>query len=97
MLVTDESRELFIKDLEVPTQHVSALFHNIVLLRQVEVKADLMRLVSVMKTRDSAHDSRLWRFTIEQGGVKLLAPFNPDDRGLMSGGAGEDPLRNRGH
>ena len=87
MIVTDESRELFIKELEVQTQHVSGLFHNIVFLRQVEVHAELMRLVSVMKTRDSDHDNRLWRFAIDDGGVKLLSPFNPHDRGLMAGGA----------
>lgn len=32
-LITDETRELFVREVEVPTANVSAIFHNIVFLR----------------------------------------------------------------
>jgi circadian clock protein KaiC len=85
-LISDETRELFSRDVEVPTQNVSAIFHNILFMRQVEVDAALKRLISVMKTRDSAPDRRLWHYEIGDRGVELLAPFDPADKGLMAGG-----------
>jgi KaiC/GvpD/RAD55 family RecA-like ATPase len=88
-LISDETRELFIREVEVPTQNVSAIFHNILFMRQVEVDATLMRLLSVMKTRDSAADRRLWHYEIGGRGVELLAPFDPVDKGLMTGGHGK--------
>lgn len=87
-LISDETRELFIREVEVPTANVSAIFHNILFLRQVEVDATLLRLVSVMKTRDSSPDRRLWRYEIGAHGVELLEPFAAADERLMTGGAG---------
>jgi circadian clock protein KaiC len=96
-LISDETRELFIRDVAVPTANVSAIFHNILFMRQVEVDAELMRLLSVMKTRDSAADRQLWRYDIGDGGVELVAPFEPEGRRLMTGGggAGGKPSRTR--
>ena len=88
-LISDETRELFVREVEVPTANVSAIFHNIVFLRQVEVGAELLRLVSVMKTRDSAPDRRLWRYEVGDGGVELLEPFTAADNRLMIGGGGK--------
>ena len=87
-LISDETRELFIREVEVPTANVSAIFHNILFLRQVEVDAELMRLVSVMKTRDGAADRRLWRYEIGDRGIALLAPFAAAGKRLMTGGDG---------
>ena len=52
----------------MPTANVSAICQNILFLRQVEVDATLLRLVSVMKTRDSSPDRRLWRYEITDRG-----------------------------
>jgi circadian clock protein KaiC len=87
-VISDETRELFIREIEVPTQNVSAIFHNIVFFRQVEREAELVRLVSVMKTRDSAADRRLWRYEIGDRGAELVAPFEPGAERLMLGGQG---------
>jgi circadian clock protein KaiC len=88
-LITEETRELFIREVEVPTANVSAIFHNILFMRQVEVDAALVRLVSVMKTRDSSPDRRLWRYEIRDRGVELLEPFAAEDKRLMTGGGGK--------
>ncbi|MDB4946059.1 MAG: RecA bacterial recombination family protein [Labilithrix sp.] len=85
-LISDETRELFVREIEIPTQNVSAIFHNIFFFRHVEVGAQLLRLLSIMKTRDSAADRRLWRYEIGDGGVEVVAPFSPDDHHLMLGG-----------
>lgn len=89
MVVTDETRELFVQDVEVPTPFVSALFHNILFLRRVETEdGRLVASLAVMKTRDSGHDSRLWDFEITDRGVVVTAP-RPHDGGrtLRSGAA----------
>jgi circadian clock protein KaiC len=88
--VTDETRELFVRDIHVPTSNVSALFHNIVFLRQVEKSAALIHLIGILKTRDSTHDSRLWELENGSQGVRILRPFAPTEHGLMRGGDGSD-------
>lgn len=86
-LISDETRELFVHEIEVPTPNVSAIFHNILFVRHVEVGAELQRLLSVMKTRDSDADRRLWRYEIEDGGVRIIAPFETAGDRLISGHA----------
>ncbi len=93
MMVTDETRELFVREVQVPTPNVSGIAHNIIFLRQVEIGAELHRLISIMKTRDSAHDRRLWEFEISDRGVAVRTPFNAVERGLMGGGKGEAATR----
>ena len=53
-------------------------------MRHVEVGAELQRLLSVMKTRDSDADRRLWRYEIEDHGLRIMAPF----AALIGGHAG---------
>lgn len=75
LFISEETRELFIRDIEIPTGGASAIFQNILFLRQVESEATLTRLLSVMKTRDSGFDSRLYEFAIEDGGIRIGKPF----------------------
>lgn len=88
--VTDETRELFVRDVHVPTSNVSALFHNLVFLRQVERDAALVQLLGVLKTRDSDHDRRLWELELGAKGLRVLRPFGPSEHGLMRGGGVQD-------
>lgn len=89
-LITDETRELFIREVQVPTSNVSALFHNIIFLRQVEREAALVQLLGVLKARDSNHDRRLWQLEIGDKGLRLVHPFGPDEHRLMRGGGAPD-------
>jgi circadian clock protein KaiC len=73
--ITEETRELFVRNIEVPTTGVSAVFHNIIFLRQVEKGSELRRLLTVMKTRDSAHDRGLYQIEITEGGLELGERF----------------------
>lgn len=86
MLVTDESRDLFSREVNVPTENVSAIFHNILFLRQIERGAELARLIGVMKTRSSAHDRRLWELEIGDQGIRVTQPFAANASGLLRGG-----------
>lgn len=72
LMVSDETHELFVKNVEVPTEFVSGLFHNILFLRRVETSAECLETsIAVMKTRDSAKDSRIWDFDIGDRGMRI--------------------------
>jgi circadian clock protein KaiC len=74
LIVSDETHELFVKNVEVPTQFVSGLFHNILFLRRVETSEECLETsIAVMKTRDSAKDSRIWDFDIDERGMRVSA------------------------
>ncbi len=75
--ITEETRELFVRQIEVPTEGVSAIFHNILFLRQAEAEAELVRLLAVMKTRDSGHSHAMHRFSIRDQGIVIEEPFLP--------------------
>lgn len=74
-LITEETRELFVRRIEIPTIGVSAVFHNIIFLRQVERGSELLRLLTVMKTRDSAHDRGLYQIDITDRGLDIGERF----------------------
>jgi circadian clock protein KaiC len=78
-VITEETRELFVRRIEIPTGGVSAIFHNIVFLRQVERGSELLRLLTVMKTRDSAHDRGLYQVDITDHGLELGARFRASE------------------
>jgi circadian clock protein KaiC len=74
-VITEEMRELFVRTIEIPTSGVSAVFHNIIFLRQVEKGSELLRLLTVMKTRDSAHDRGLYQLDITDRGLEIGERF----------------------
>ena len=76
-LLTEETRELFVQDIEAPVPGISGVCENILFLRKVESGARLLRLLSVMKTRDRDNDSALYGFDIAQGGLRLGKAFRP--------------------
>ncbi len=78
-VITEETRELFVRKIEIPTSGVSATFHNILFLRQVEKGSELLRLLTVMKTRDSAHDRGLYQLQLTDHGVELGERFTTSE------------------
>ena len=47
----------------------TAVAENVLLLRYAEVAASLHRALVVLKLQGSAHDHRLWEFTIARRGI----------------------------
>jgi circadian clock protein KaiC len=88
LIVSDETHELFVKNVEVPTQFVSGLFHNILFLRRIETSEECLETsIAVMKTRDSGKDSRIWDFDIDERGMRVKA-LRRADRGKSTIGSG---------
>jgi circadian clock protein KaiC len=59
-----------------PTEtQASVLCDSIILLRYVEVGADLKRTVTVLKMRGSSHDQRMREYTIDDRGLHIGVPL----------------------
>jgi circadian clock protein KaiC len=55
-----------------PAGGLSFLFHNVVLLRYIEIDSELRRAVSILKMRDSNHEKGLRQFEIDGQGLRVL-------------------------
>jgi circadian clock protein KaiC len=72
--------------LAAPIPSVSATMDNGILLRHVEVRSELRRLISVLKARQAATDPTIREFTIGKQGLVVSRPFAVTS-GLLTGRA----------
>jgi circadian clock protein KaiC len=86
-IYTVETPDLFGPRIEVPMRGLSAITHNVILMRHVELEARLCRMISVLKVRDSDHDNRIREFRISESGIEVADSFK-DATTVMSGSAG---------
>lgn len=79
--------DAFVDDeLAVPVPAASATMDNGVLLRQVELRSSLHRLISVLKARQMETDPAIREFTISAQGITVSGPFAATS-GLLIGRA----------
>ena len=55
-----------------PVGGLSFLFHNVILLRYIEIASELRRAVSILKMRDSDHERGVREFEIDAEGVRVM-------------------------
>jgi circadian clock protein KaiC len=55
-----------------PIGGLSFLFHNVILLRYIEIESELRRAVSILKMRDSNHEKGLRLYEIDGQGFRVL-------------------------
>jgi circadian clock protein KaiC len=89
-IFTAETSNLFGPDIQLPFPDVSAAVDNIVLLRYVEFRARLRRLLSIVKVRESDYDSSIREFSISNNGITLARTFESAEA-ILSGTAHERP------
>lgn len=89
-LLIEESRQLFGPAIEVPVSGLSAIFENVIFLRQVEFDSKLCRLISIIKTHDGAHETELREFFISKEGLTLASTFDHAES-ILSGLAHQRP------
>jgi len=77
---TAETRNLIGGVIEGPTIGLSTIAENLILLRYVEIRSQLRRLISVVKMRDSDFDSSLREFRIMSTGIELARTFDSAER-----------------
>jgi circadian clock protein KaiC len=79
-----ETRGLFTREIELPIAGVSAIVHNIVFVRYVELRSQLYRLLSILKMRESGYDNTIREFTISPDGLAVAATFESAEA-ILSG------------
>ena len=84
VLASWEMRDLFGSEVHTPTAELSGLVDNLLLMRFVELRAELRRVLSVLKVRDSHYDPALRELVIRSNGVELTTAFE-QVTGVMSG------------
>jgi circadian clock protein KaiC len=85
-LFTLESPDIVGSGIEVPIDGVSSLADNILLLRHVELRSQLYRLISILKVRDRAYDGSIREFQITDRGVVVADTFDSAEQ-ILTGAA----------
>jgi circadian clock protein KaiC len=82
--LTVESGSLLGPEIHGPLDGVSALVENIVLLRYVEIRSSVRRMIGVLKLRESDYDPSLRELRITDQGIRLGEAFEGAES-LLSG------------
>ena len=90
-LYTTETRELFGSTIEVPITGLSAATQNIILLRHVEHRATMLRVLGILKVRDDDYDGRMREIQITDDGIVLLDTFATESHVATGGGIANEP------
>lgn len=69
---------------DIPIHGVSARVENIIFLRSVEIRSELHRIISVLKTRRTGHNGEIREFRITEQGIQLGGKFE-DAEALLTG------------
>ncbi|AKQ66934.1 Circadian clock protein KaiC [Myxococcus hansupus] len=70
-----EETALFSPDVDAPQPDATAYVENVILLRYVELRSQLYRLLSIMKMRESQYDSGIREFSITNEGITVAETF----------------------
>jgi circadian clock protein KaiC len=85
-LYTTETRELFARTIEVPITGLSAATQNIILLRHIEHRAAMLRVLGILKVRDDDYDARMRELRITDEGLRLFDTFAGESAVASGGG-----------
>ena len=81
---TLEVADIFGSNIRAPLGDLSSLAENLVLLRFVELRSRLYRLISILKVRDSGFDPLLHEFVLTGNGL-LIEPLSASAEEIMAG------------
>jgi circadian clock protein KaiC len=84
LLMTREITQIFGNQLTISSRGLSYIVDNIVLLRYIEIAAEIRRAIAVLKLRGSDHDKALRELTMSNGKVDIGKRFE-GMVGIMTG------------
>lgn len=70
-----ELDSIFGPSTDIPIEGVSARVENIIFVRYVEIRSELQRIISILKTRRTGHDGAITEFRITDKGIKTGGKF----------------------
>jgi len=84
--VLSQETPLFSADIVSSGLELSAAVENIIVLRYVELGARLVRLISIIKTRESEHESSIRELQLTSSGIRVVESFQMVEQ-VMTGRA----------
>jgi circadian clock protein KaiC len=81
---TLEVADIIGPNIRAPLSDLSSLAENLVLLRYIELRSRLYRLISILKVRDSGFDPLLHEFVLTGSGL-AIEPLSASAEGIMAG------------
>jgi circadian clock protein KaiC len=78
--------------IRIPIDDLASLAENMVILRYIELRSQLYRLISIIKVRDSDFDGSLYEFAITKKGVKIHDTTQSAEAVLSGLNAGGEPI-----
>lgn len=81
-----ELLEVISASLYLPAKGVSSSSENIILVRFVELRSQLYRLISIVKMRESSYDSSVREFLITESGIEVADTFRSAEA-ILTGAA----------
>ena len=85
--ILTEELELFRADVSLPTPELATVTEGVILLRYVELKSQIHRLISILKMRESIYDTSIREFKIGNDGITVSNSFESADE-VLSGKMG---------
>ena len=85
-LMSAELHPIIGPGVDVPVAGVSPMVENTILLRYVEVRSHLFRLIAVLKVRGNSHQSAMREFRITSEGLQVAATFESAEA-ILTGSA----------
>jgi circadian clock protein KaiC len=70
-----EELALFQPEIAMPDPELASAVESVLLLRYVELRSQLYRLISIMKMRESPYDTSIREFKITDAGIEVAASF----------------------
>lgn len=74
-LLSVELSDLFGPSVDIRIKGISAIVDNVIFLRYVELSSQLYRIISILKTRRTGHDSSIREFKINDEGIEVADTF----------------------
>ena len=82
--IVHEIPELIGTELDFSGTPLAILAENLILMRWVEYRSEMYRILSILKMRDSAYDSSIRQFVVTDRGVQVLQRLETAE-GLLTG------------
>lgn len=84
--IYSEETELFSANLDIANKELGSVVDNVVYLRYVEMRSQLYRLISILKSRESSYDPAIREFIIGEKGVEVADSFKTAES-ILTGSA----------
>ena len=94
--LVSEELGLFRPEIDMPNPELANVVETVIMLRYVELRSQLYRLLSIMKMRESRYDTSIREFKITDTGLRVASTFESAEA-ILTGHARVPVVGDQGH